>query len=566
MGHQMSFEKCLKQISTGNQFDEAELVSYLVSESIERRARINYQLAEAFFSARQYGKAKVFIDRAWDFSDFSDGVFELYKNICEHLNDFDALRAAYKRIGLRYTKEGRIDQALTAFNNWQYVYATYLHVDRYQYDIDILEAIKQLAKPYQLGNGNQPVPPMQGRRIRLAYLVYGASHASSVLVKILGTFAKFHDQTAFDVSFFVPENLSLGQRSRTSKLLGSNGATFHVASWSYKDDSLVTFANSIQEFRPDILITTAGLAAFEHYFLALLRPAPLVISLLQGPPQQFTARGFDHAISWSQHPLIDSPIDTSLVKLGVHLPDPARIPSIARKEIGIPDDAIILMSAGRYVKFQNREFWQNLVALLRAHPKANYVVVGAERSQVPYISNSDTDLIDLGRIRFLGWRKDCLGLLNCTDIVVDTYPSGGGHVLIDAMALGKPFVSFRNDYLHAFDQTDWSVAEEFVAIPELIVPRGDFEKFNEVIAKLISDTHFRNEMGDKCYRQIRLEMPTEKEGVLSLEKEYMRLLNTKGQQVNRSNSAEIVVQKKTKSRVFHKGLAGIKKLIKHVLT
>lgn len=561
----MSFEKCLKQISAGNHFDQAELVSYLVSESIEKRARINYQLAEAFVSARQYGKAKVFIDRAWDFSNCSDGVFDLYKHICEHLNDFDALRAAYKRIGIGYVKEGRIGQALTAFNNWQYVYATYLHVDKYQYDIDILEAIKNLAKPHQLGNGNQPLPPIQGRRIRLAYLVYGASHANSVLVKIMETFAKCHDKSVFDVAFFVPECLTLGQKSRTTKLLTSNGAKCYIAPWSYKDDSLITFASSIQEFRPDVLITTAGLADFEHYFLALLRPAPLVISLLQGPPQQFTARGFDHAISWSRHPLIDSPVDTSLVKLGVHLPDPAQIPTISRKEIGTPEGAVILMSAGRYVKFQNQEFWRNLVELLRAQSNTCYVVVGAERSQAPCISNSDIDLIESGRICFLGWRKDCLSLLKYADIVIDTYPSGGGHVLIDAMALGKPFVSFTNDYLHAFDQTDWSVAEEFVVIPELIVPRGDFGKFNEVITKLISDARFRNEMGEKCYRQIRLEMPTEKDGVLSLEKEYVRLLNTKGQQVTRLNCAEGIVRGKTKSRVFRKSLAGIKKLIKHVL-
>jgi predicted O-linked N-acetylglucosamine transferase (SPINDLY family) len=449
------------------------------------------------------------------------------------------------------------------------VYATYLHLDKYQYDIDILEAIKNLAIPHELDKSNQVLPPIQGRRIRLAYLVYGASHANSVLVKIMETFANFHDQTVFDVGFFVPESLTLGQKSRTSKLLASNGAKFFVAPWSYKDDSpdsLTTFASEIRKFGPDLLITTAGLAAFEHYFLALLRPAPLVVSLLQGPPQQFTARGFDHAISWSRHPLIDSPVDTTLVKLGVSLPDSAQIPIISRNELGIPDGAVILMSAGRYVKFQNREFWQNLIELLRAQSDTYYVVVGAERNQVPCISDFAIDLVESGRICFLGWRKDCLSLLKCADIVIDTYPSGGGHVLVDAMAIGKPFVSFTNDYLHAFDQTDWSVAEEFVAIPELIVQRGNFGKFNEMITKLISDAGFRNEMGEKCYRQIRIEMPTERAGVLSLENEYVRLLNTKGQHVDRLGRPDCIVQEKTTSTIFHKSITRIKKIVKHVFT
>jgi predicted O-linked N-acetylglucosamine transferase (SPINDLY family) len=29
------------------------------------------------------------------------------------------------------------------------------------------------------------------------------------------------------------------------------------------------------------------------------------------------------------------------------------------------------------------------------------------------------------------------------DVVIDTFPSGGGHVLIEAMALGIPFISFE---------------------------------------------------------------------------------------------------------------------------
>lgn len=562
----MSFENCLKQISAGNAFDQTDLIPHLAAESIEKRAQINYRLAEAFVAARQYDKAKVFIDRSWIFSNYSLGMFQLYKHICENLQDYDALREAYKRLGIRYANEGRLSQALTAFNNWQYVYATYWNVDRYQYDSDVLDAVATLARSHPLQTRNQPpLSLIQGRKIRLAYLVYGASHENSVLVKILHTFAKFHDRTAFDVGFFVPEHLTDGQKARNSQLLELNGVKFFVAPWSTVGGRLTTVANKIKEFRPDILITTAGLADFEHYFLALLRPAPLVVSLLQGPPQQFTARGFDHAISWSRHPLIDSPVDASLIRIGVHLPEADRIPTISRRQLGIPDGALTLMSAGRHVKFQSREFWRNLIALLRAHSNTCYVVVGAERSQISSFPHTDTDLPDAGRIIFLGWRSDCLSVMKCADIVIDTYPSGGGHVLIDAMALGKPFVSFTNDYMHAFDQTDWSVAEEFVAIPELIVPRGDFEKFKEVTAKLISDTNYRNRMGEECQQQIRLNTPTEKQGVVLLEQEYLRLLKTKGHGPGRLTWPDRFQPVPIKSDLFENLVVVTKKLIKRVL-
>lgn len=566
MGHSMSFENCLKQISAGNTFDQTDLVPYLASESIEKRAQINYRLAEAFVAARQYDKAKVFIDRSWTFSNYSLSTFQLYKHICEYLQDYDALREAYKRLGIRYAKEGRVSKALTAFNNWQYVYAVYWHVDKYRYDCDVLDAVATLARSHPSQTGSQPLlSPIQGRKIRLAYLVYGASHANSVLVKILNTFAKFHDRTAFDVGFFVPEHLTDSQKARNSQLLELDGVMFYVAPGSIVGDRLTNVANKIQEFRPDILITTAGLADFEHYFLALLRPATLVVSLLQGPPQQFTARGFDHAISWSRHPLIDSPVDASLIRIGVPLPEADRIPTIPRRQLGIPDGAVTLMSAGRHMKFQSMEFWRNLIALLRAHSNTCYVVVGADRSQISCYPDTDTDLLDDKRIIFLGWRPDCLSVLKCADIVIDTYPSGGGHVLIDAMALGKPFVSYTNDYLHAFDQTDWSVAEEFVAIPELIVSRGDFAKFNEVTAKLISDTGFRNRMGEECQQQIRLKTPTEKEGVVLLEQEYLRLLKTKGQAARRFARPNSVQPVAIKSEFLENLIVVAKKLIRRVL-
>jgi len=531
----MGFESCLKRISNGDSFDPAELVPYLLSETLTERTEINYQLAKAFVSARQYAKAKVFVERAWVFSDFSEKVLELYKLICESLNDFDALREAYKRIGIRYAKAGQISLSLAAFNSWQYVYATHTHVDKYEYDMDILDAIETLAIPYILSSEAQEPSPTKERRLRLAYLVFGAAHENSVLVKILATFAKYHDAQNFEVAFFVPEPyLSRVQKSKLSKLFESSDTKLYVASWSGEDDRLVRFAKQIQQFRPDIFVTAAGLADFEHYFLALLRPAPRVLSLLQGPPQQFTAQGFDHAISWSRHPLIDSPVNTSFIRLGVPLPESAQIAAISRQDLGLADGTVVLMSAGRYAKFQHPEFWHHLIDILRVNPDTCYAVVGAEVSHVPFVLDFAHDLIKDRRILFLGWRKDCLNVLKQADILIDTYPSGGGHVLVDSMALGKPIVSFANDYLHAFDQTDWSVAEEFVDIPELILQRGDFAAFKNVVTKLITDKSFRKKMGEMCNQQVRLKMPSEKESVSSLESEYVRL-----QKIERVNAASL---------------------------
>ena len=113
--------------------------------------------------------------------------------------------------------------------------------------------------------------------------------------------------------------------------------------------------------------------------------------------------------------------------------------------------------------------------------------------------------------------------MSLADVLIDTYPSGGGHVLIDAMSLGIPFVSFENNYLQPFDQTDWSVADEFVDIPELILPRGDFARFRETVNSLINDGNYRRRMGELCKEKIRASMADPAKGVAELERRLLQL-------------------------------------------
>jgi glycosyltransferase involved in cell wall biosynthesis len=127
----------------------------------------------------------------------------------------------------------------------------------------------------------------------------------------------------------------------------------------------------------------------------------------------------------------------------------------------------------------------------------------------------------------LGWRQDPLNLFCLADVVVDTFPLGGGHVLIEAMALGIPFVSFENDYMKQFDPTDWSVADEFVSIPELIVKRGDFEQFKCVVSNLIEDKSYRSKMGKICREQIHLSMGSPEKGVRYFESILLDIIERK---------------------------------------
>jgi len=52
--------------------------------------------------------------------------------------------------------------------------------------------------------------------------------------------------------------------------------------------------------------------------------------------------------------------------------------------------------------------------------------------------------------------------------------------------------------MKAFDQIDWSPAEEFVPVPPLLVERGDFAAFKELVGKLVVDPEHRRALGQEC--------------------------------------------------------------------
>lgn len=532
MNFMVMLDELIRQIIAGKEVSQEDILPHLCLEGRVERCRVNCALATAFSQAGNIKQAKIFADRAWLFSDFSEEVFKLYKPICEAAEDVESLRAAYKRLGIRAASEGRIERALTCFTQWQYAYNIYHHMDRYEYDFDIMDCVERMALPYRpevyertkaLGNG----------KIRLAYLVYGMPDVGSVVVKINLILAAHHNKDLFEITFFVPESLlrlcrvkkRVIEHVRKFRSCGCN-IVFAKSLNSFSNDRLVSFARQIKDYNPDILITSVAIANYKQYFMASLRPAPLTVALLQGPPEQFVSPFFDHAVSWSKHPLIDSPIDTSLVKFGVPLPEKSSEANGKRASLGLSEDAVVLMSAGRHVKFQNQEYWQAIVRLMESYPHVHYVVVGVLSKQVAFLDNMNLGGVH-ERLHFLGWRSDCVELLSVADILIDTYPSSGGHVLIDTMALGVPFVSFKNNFMKRFDQTEWSVAEDYVEIAELMVPRGDFCKFSELVGRLISDPIYRIEMGKLCEREIHASMPTAEEGVRQFETVLLDLAKRK---------------------------------------
>lgn len=503
-GGDSAFQSILARIATGVNVTPEELLPYLCLEGRLQRAEVNALLAEAYTQEQtpaRLEQAGVFIRRAWLLSGGSDDLLPLYTRILTGLKDVEGLRQAYKRLGMQAATRQEISKAIDYFDRWQWVYWTVENLDRWEYDFDILDCVDDLAAPHRIPAARRAAPS-SGEKIRLAYVLRGVTELNSILIRISLEFAKYHDRSRFDVTFFTPEpertiGLSPQGWENLEMFEGLGYKVMTAPSHNNTADRLLALASQIREIKPDIMIASAALADFSQYFLTTLRPAPIVMGLVQGPPPLFAPTALDWCIAWTKHPLIDCPVNCSWVEINLDYPPQEVADAHIRKTLLLPSNACILMSAGRHTKFQSLEFWQAIADLLSQHPDAHYVAVGPREDDIPFLSSILPPEVR-PRVRCLGWRKDFLDVLPAADILIDTYPNGGGQVIVQAMALGIPLVSHRNDYMRRFDQTDWRPVEDFITDPEIIVPPGDFVQFKKIVSRLIEDEEYRGDVGDRC--------------------------------------------------------------------
>jgi hypothetical protein len=516
-------------IAAGGSIGSEELVALLCQESRQERFRANAELTSAYLRSGRLEEASEFAERAWLLSDASLSFLPLYLEIQNARGAIERIREAYKRVGIHAAAAGRLAEALEYFNLHHYAYQRAGRGDRYDYDLDILGAIEHLAAPYRPRTAITPTSGSDGRT-RIGYLVFGATHNESVLIKLLCYFARFHDSSRFDVRFFVPDRKRGTKddtqdlnRSSNIRMLESNGGQVEFSDLTDETERLHYMVAKLTKFQPHLLVTTAVLADYSHYFLASVAPAFARVGLVYGPPEQYVAPGMDWAVTATKHPLIDIPCGGTRVPVEVELPDRGSVVPHEHPELGVPADATLVVVTGRPEKFIDRSFWAALSGILSHNQTAFLLIVGLgeEPAFVHEILPADTR----SRLRILGYRKNYLRILAMADLVLDTFPSGGGVVLLDAMALGIPVVTFRNDYAKRFDQTRWSPGEELFDVAELIVNRGDFGAFQTVATGLIEDPEYRRRMGMACQASVlRLNGQPERM-VRGHEQVYVRILD-----------------------------------------
>lgn len=173
---------------------------------------------------------------------------------------------------------------------------------------------------------------------------------------------------------------------------------------------------------------------------------------------------------------------------------PAPAPADFRKELGIPGDAVLVMTAGRLSPEKNHlglvEAARQVVA---RNPDVWFVVFGEGllRSEL----QKEIDDAGIGHRFFLsGFREDVRTLMHEADIfVLPSHTEGLPNVILEAFACSKPVVA-----------TDVGGTPEVVRQGEngVVVSAGRMDEFAEAILDLAVDAELRGKMGKSGFHVV----------------------------------------------------------------
>jgi predicted O-linked N-acetylglucosamine transferase (SPINDLY family) len=438
------------------------------------------------------------------------------------------MRLEYKLKVLQSLSAKDYDTTIKYFNLWQYVYEVDKNIDKYEYDNCLLSITEnQLSSEFPIDTSKTKYKI--GEKIRIVYLTHVLNTPSAIMAKILIDLIKYHDTSKFEIHVFTLESwiqvyMSPGKEfiSKFKEL----GCKVHYASpLKFGFKKLLSITKEINNINPHIMTTCVALADFNHFFISALKPAPIRISFVVGPPAQFIPPSFDYGLSWFTHSIADCPVPCLYTGI-IYIPKDKPSINLSRSDLGIPDDALVITSTGRYTKFQDDRVLNLIIEAMQRLKNLHYVMVMSDIDKFKLLDNVSDEIKN--RIHVFGWCSDYEKYLSISDIYLDTFPSGGGTTIQDAALLKLPIISFEDDLGIPFDQSNWNPAEDLLPSESMImIRRYHIEDLKVAVYDLYRNKNLREEMGNKAYQSISSMRLNISNNVKKIENLYIKLVEEK---------------------------------------
>lgn len=156
-----------------------------------------------------------------------------------------------------------------------------------------------------------------------------------------------------------------------------------------------------------------------------------------------------------------------------------------RRELGIPEDATVLLSVGELNENKNQQVIIRAMARL-GREDVHYALAGVGPWEERLVQLADSLGLG-GRVHLLGYRRDVPELLRAADVFCfPSYREGLGLASIEAMACGLPLVTSN---IHGINDYSEDGVTGYKCAP------NDVEGFARALERLVEDPALRSRLG-----------------------------------------------------------------------
>ncbi len=483
-----------------DEIDRSELIAALSTGSTAERAWGFHALGDAFLDAGMGPRGAMQLWRAWQLGRRRPAMWHPIQRWLSETGQTESLRSLYRNGAIAADRADDPDWMCDVLAGYEtFVFSNYEQTRSlpFQDDIIIDAAARLLARhaltPTRMRPDHGP--------IRIGYLLTGEAETrycslAEIALELVLAHAP-HMVDACAISLYPREQILTNNPPFAEWLghLDAAGRAIHHfdasrASANFADTKAL--ALDIAGLDLDVLVF-AGQTGL-RLLLTGLRPAPMMLGLGLGEIQLYTSKLLDLTAHINIKPAMDglspSVVLPSFMPRGrFHHPEQP----VDSQTLGIPAEAVLLMSSARAVKFREAEYWQVMDRVLQARPNTWLALVGLDAAEFDGIAQAyHVSAAACGRIRCLGWRSDHQAVLGAADIFVDTFPNGGGYSVFEALNLGIATLALEDDYLLPFEERSWAVAAEIVG-GDIAVP-FHMEAVTARLLALIDDPALRGKL------------------------------------------------------------------------
>ena len=311
----------------------------------------------------------------------------------------------------------------------------------------------------------------------------------AAVVKAVLQIIECHDKDKFDIRIALSRNSDSVNNSEFYDFRKQNILPIFGLEESPSPCTRLEFcrniAKRIRDFSPDIVITTV-VGPFEALICYAIAPVQ-TIHLILGDYWGFVLPGTNNRkIVFVKDLKEKYPVTTYIKPL---IPsNPSIIKAIKPIEKN-DEEKINIIVSGRPPKFSSTQYWTTICELLSCRNDIKLTVIGTTIDSIlPWVKNIDFSNQDISFIPRLP-RDEFTRLIQQADLVLDTFPEGGGQAIAEALQMNKIVVTFQTPsnaerFFEVNPATDW--------IPEqLTVQRDDSQQLINLIGRLIDDKEFK---------------------------------------------------------------------------